>query len=628
MHAKDYSLNEVLKERQQWVIPVYQRHYAWEIGADKQLPKLCNDICDRALEVLENKKPSPHFVGAIIYSEPKNQPFGTVHKRFLVDGQQRVTTFSLALCALRELAEKYNAKQLVNAINEFVFNAKSDAMVNPDREQFKLWSSSFDRPQYVDLSNDGSDKIRTEYPDYFYKNKKLKVANASKLINAYWYLLEQFDAFILANKKEDIEPEQTISAILTGFLDGFQIVVVQLDEQDDAQSIFASLNGKAEPLTAFDLIRNDIFHRASKKQENEEFLYDQHWKVLETEFWKHEIKQGRLKRPRTDHLITHTLVAETAQDVSVGQVANEYQVYAKNKNFETVSDEIQNLLKYANVYKAMETQNKTAPEFRIAKMLNIWDISALHPIVLWTAVQDITNDTKLSIYALLESYIVRRDICGLTRKNYNKVVPSLLRAMANSPDPLMKLQQHLLKLDGFTSRFPLNGELKNAFEKRPVYNDLGSKKLRYLLKKIELNMRSKFDEDVTIDPKNLTIEHIMPQKWAENWPLPNGKTVDNEEPYGFFSDKDLSSETKALMEERENAKHAFGNLTMITNSLNPSLSNQNWENKKSEFSNSLLAINRGIAVKENWDENAITQRGKLLADIAINIWSQPQKIDD
>ena len=626
MHAKDHSLNEVLKERQQWVIPVYQRHYAWEISADKQLPKLFDDIRDRAVEVLGGNKPSPHFVGAIIFSEPKNQPFGTVHKRFLVDGQQRVTTFSLVLCALRELAEKYEANQLVNAINEYIFNAKSDAMADPSRESYKLWSSSFDRPQYVTVAEQGSEKIRSEFPEYFYKNGKLKAGNAPKLINAYWYLAEQFDVFITENASEGVEPANSISAILTGFLEGFQIVVVQLDQNDDAQAIFASLNGKAEPLTAFDLIRNDIFHRASKQNENEDDLYDQHWKALETEFWKTEVKQGRLKRPRTDHLIVHTLVAETAQDISVGQVANEYQTYATTQNFASVADEIQNLLKYANVYAAMEHQDPKVPEYRIAKILDVWDISSMHPMVLWTAVQDLDDETKLEIYKAMESYIVRRDICGLTRKNYNKVVPSLLRSMLDVEDPLGALNQQFLKLEGEASRFPSDADIKNAFVNRPVYDDIGSKKLRHILNEIELQMRSSFDESVSIDLSNLTIEHIIPQKWAENWPLENGEVVEFENPYAVLSipDRNLSSESRALMEQRQTAKHAFGNLTMITNSLNPYLSNWGWSKKKPKLSTSLLAVNRGIAKEDRWDERSIARRGLELADFAVSIWPQPQ----
>ena len=625
MHAQDHTLNEVLKERQQWVIPVYQRHYAWEISSDKQLPKLWTDMRERAMEVLDNKKPSPHFVGAIIYSEPKDQPFGTVHKRFLVDGQQRITTFSLALCALRELSEVHGVDQLVNAINEYTFNAQSSAMADPERERFKLWSSSFDRPQYVAIAENGTKQVEASFPEYFYKNGKLKASTAPKMINAYWYLVEQFKQFIAENAAEDIVPEQSISAILTGFLQGFLIVVVQLGEHDDAQSIFASLNGNAEPLTAFDLIRNDIFHRASKLMENEDDLYERHWKALETEFWKTEVKQGRLKRPRTDHLIVHTLVAETAQEVSVGQVANEYRIYAQAQEFNSVADEIQNLLKYANVYAGMERQDQSIPEYRLAKMLEVWDMSALHPIVLWVGVQTIEDTTKIEIYDLLESYIVRRDICGLTRKNYNKVTPPILKAMSKAECPFQALKHHILKLEGETSRFPSDSDLRSAFARRPVYDDIGSKKLRYILNEIELKMRTSFDETITIDLSNLTIEHIIPQKWAKNWPLKNGQNVEFENPYEVLAipDRELTQETQRLMEQRQIAKHSFGNLTMITNSLNPYLSNWGWEDKHPKLKTSLLALNRGIALEAMWNESAIERRGQQLAEFAIQIWKNP-----
>lgn len=105
MHAKDWKLNDVLQERQQWVIPVYQRHYAWETREDKQIPTLWADLRERAEEKLSGREVKPHFVGAIIYSQPEDQPFGTVNKRFLVDGQQRITTFNLVLSALREIAQ-------------------------------------------------------------------------------------------------------------------------------------------------------------------------------------------------------------------------------------------------------------------------------------------------------------------------------------------------------------------------------------------------------------------------------------------------------------------------------------------------------------------------------------------
>jgi uncharacterized protein with ParB-like and HNH nuclease domain len=121
----------VLGERQQWVVPVYQRHYEWETGEDKQLPKLWADLQDQALDRLEKRNPFPHYFGAVIFSEPQNQAFGAVRRRFLVDGQQRIMTFQLVLGAIRETARIYQVMKLVDVVDAYLFNEKSASMIDP-----------------------------------------------------------------------------------------------------------------------------------------------------------------------------------------------------------------------------------------------------------------------------------------------------------------------------------------------------------------------------------------------------------------------------------------------------------------------------------------------------------------
>lgn len=151
MRADAYPLDTVLGERQQWVVPVYQRHYEWETGEDRQIPKLWADLQDEALDRIENRTVFPHYFGAIIFSESQNQVFGSVRQRFLVDGQQRVTTFQLVLAAIREVAREQGEERLVDVINSYLYNEKSASMVHPDRERFKLWPSAYDRSLYQNI---------------------------------------------------------------------------------------------------------------------------------------------------------------------------------------------------------------------------------------------------------------------------------------------------------------------------------------------------------------------------------------------------------------------------------------------------------------------------------------------
>lgn len=624
MQAKDFSLNEVLQERQQWVVPVYQRNYTWETGADGQLPKLWDDLRDRAQECLDGGKPKPHFVGAIIYSQPSEQPFGTVSRRFLVDGQQRITTFSLVLCAMKEVARERGFERPASAIEGYLFNAQSASMADPEREQFKLWSSSFDRPYYVDIARMNASDLRGRHSQFFFKNGNLIWGKAPKILASYWFIRERIQEFLDELAKDDIAGDRVIDALLTGFLTGFQIVVVQLGQQDDAQAIFGSLNGNAAPLTSFDLIRNDIFHRARKVGEDNDQLYDLHWKELETEFWKEEIKQGRLKRPRTDHLVVHTMVAETADEIIQGQVANAYRSFATKKGFMTVAEEVRALLKYAQAYQEMELGRQNGSLAKLARFLHVWDTSAMHPLVLWTAVQDIDQARKNEIYRLIESYMVRRDLCDLGNRNYNKVVVGVLKEMHQASDPLDAFVGYLTGLTGEASRFPNDTEVVGKLPAKPLYQLMGSKKLRYILTAIERKIRIRFDENVPIIMDDLTVEHIMPANWSANWALPSGAMVTKDTYFDLAAAGiTVDEETRNAMDRRELAKHTLGNLTLLNTSLNPSIGNDSWAGKKPRIARSLLALNRDVADHVEWNEATITARTNQLGAVANELWAFP-----
>ncbi|MFN2099622.1 DUF262 domain-containing protein [Altererythrobacter sp. MF3-039] len=627
MHAKDWKLNDVLQERQQWVIPVYQRHYAWETREDKQIPTLWNDLRERAEEKLDGEDVKPHFVGAIIYSQPTDQPFGTVNKRFLVDGQQRITTFNLVLAALRDSAEENGCEQISNAVSEYLFNAISGGMAEPEKERFKLWSSSFDRPFFLAVATKSADEIRAEFPEFFYKNGKLIWGQAPKLLAAYWYLREVIAEYIDEKKGEEFSVEQVLNALLSGFLHSFQIVVIQLGKEDDAQVIFASLNGNAEPLTAFDLIRNDIFHRARLSLENDDTLFEKHWSKLETDFWKEEVKQGRLKRPRVDHLISHSLVAETGEEVAAGQVSNAYKNFALRMAFPSVEAEIESLLHYANAYRAIEEGDTSNALGRYGNFTKVWDTSTFHPVALWAAYQEMPDEEETEILRLIEDYVVRRDLIGGSNKNYNKIAPNMIDAMKSAESPLAGLVKYVGSLTAPTSRMPTHSDLIGAANRENAYGNLGSKKLRYILTKLERELRTKFDENIPIE--NLSIEHILPDKWAKNWPLKKSGIAPSED---FFAAVDaghsVSPEMREEMDLRERAKNTLGNLTLLTPPANTVNGNEGWDFKRERIGKSLLALNRDIAENDQWGEEEIRDRGERLAEAVHRVWPGLSNVED
>lgn len=620
MRADAYSLEQVLSEKQQWVVPVYQRHYEWDVGEDGQLPKLWGDLQDQAAEHLEGRPRLPHYFGAIIYAEPRNQAFGTIRKRFLVDGQQRITTFNLFLTAFRQVAREHELSRHVDVSGTYLFNERSPSMREPDRECFKLWPSSYDRQLFRDIAECTPKELRQRQKGCFYKNGNLIHGPAPKMLRAFWYLYEGIGRYVREQVEDGVGAEEALDALISAFLSGFQIVVIQLDENDDAQEIFASLNGLSKPLAPFDLIRNDVFHRARKEGEDDERLFDQHWKAFEDPFWSVEVRQGRQKRARADHFIAHAVVAETAREVNVGKVAVEYQRYARERRFTTVSEELEALLVHACTYRSIEQPAEGEVVEQIARFLHIWDQSTFNPLLLWVNAQPVDDDEKRAVFRLLESYIVRRELCGLTSKNYNKVVIGLLRHLRDVDALLPAFAQHLMSLSGDASRMPTDAQLAEAFAQQKAYGEIPAPRLRYVLQHLEHAMRDRFDE-VTVATNNLTIEHVMPQRWAEHWPLANGVHVSHESVWDVLvAGEELDDETKALMNERSRVVNVLGNLTLITSSLNPSMGNGPWSEKKERLGKSLLAMNRSIADVSTWDEEAVRARATALAEVATKVW--------
>ena len=120
-----------------------------------------------------------------------------------------------------------------------------------------------------------------------------------------------------------------------------------------------------------------------------------------------------------------------------------------------------------------------------------------------------------------------------------------------------------------------------------------------------------------------TIEHVMPQHWAEKWPLPDGRSAPSESAWSALVVDKVDSAMQEQIATREQLVDSIGNLTLVTAALNPSLGNENFEEKKVQLAASLLVLNREIGAKEVWNEEEIRQRGLALAELTTQIWQAP-----
>lgn len=444
---------------------------------------------------------------------------------------------------------------------------------------------------------------------------------------------------------EDIDwdpkpPAKVIDALIKSMLDAFAIVVITLEKTDDAHGIFKSLNGFGEPLTSFDLIRNDVFQRALEQKEDEEKLYKSVWRELEGDFWDEEVKQGRDKDPRSSYFINHVLVACSGKEVAVRDEAYEYDQYSKAMKFETVEDEIKELVAYADIYKNLELRKPGSNEEVIATFLDTWDMSVFHPVILKVGRADINDDEKQTIYSTLIAYVIRRELAGLTRKNYNKNASSILKAFEENTISNATLLEWFGGLSGDGSRMPSDADVAKGIETLPHYK-LPKPKLRYLFKHLEMALRTDRQEDSSLSTEGLQIEHILPSSWHEHWPLQSGHAVK-----GSTLDEHIKNGGDLLpqnvteeMERRENLKNTLGNLTVLTSTLNPSIGNLGWGVKSGDkgIGDSLLQLNKhiirsplwednfgtSVSGKKDWDEDLITARSKTLSAMVNAMWALP-----
>jgi hypothetical protein len=214
----------------------------------------------------------------------------------------------------------------------------------------------------------------------------------------------------------------------------------------------------------------------------------------------------------------------------------------------------------------------------------------------------------------LESYLIRRMVCRMTTKDYNRLFLELISQIEENIGRADEVVIAYLEKQTSESRvWPNNDQLQEAFLDLPLYSLLTRGRLRMILETLEEAMRTGKAEDRYVARGRLTIEHILPQKWHEHWPL------------ALTNDPD---EHHRRIQRREHIKHTIGNLTLVTNQLNPTLSNAPWA-KKREVLNAytILYLNKQLLQEyPTFSEPEIEARGKQLAELACKVWPLPENL--
>ncbi|GAA9684969.1 hypothetical protein HpVH57_14300 [Helicobacter pylori] len=469
MKADATTLLNFIKDNQknQLVIPIYQRLYSWE-------KEQCKQLWDDIIKIGGNDKMDGHFIGSILYVLD-----GITHSDnalLIIDGQQRLTTITLLLIALRDyLSDEVKRKDIENHY-----------LINSDEKgdkKFRLILSESDKDTLLYLI----DKDRRKPSEL-----SLKIIENFKL----------FEEWIRKNTDK-------LGTIFKG-LEKLMIVWIALKKgKDDPQLIFESMNSKGIELTQTDLIRNYIVMET--ETEKQEGFYNKYWRAMEEDFKQNEKQNEKQDKKLFDRFVRHYLTIKTREIPNINKVYVAFKDYQQKEGIE-IEALLQDLQKYCGYF--CQIKFKKEADEGLNKALGFLvdlDMDVVYPLLLelYSDYSDgvLSKQDFIPIIALIESYLVRRAVCGLGTNSLNKVFPSFTKHIQKD-EYFKSLKAHFGYLTE-KQRFPNNDEFKKLFITIDFYN---FKRKKYFFERLE-----NFDRKERVYTHEHTIEHIMPQTLTEEW---------------------------------------------------------------------------------------------------------------
>lgn len=592
MEADLNNLQTIFAKPVHHLIPTFQRQYVWT--EKKQWEPLWEDVCSTAERYLQEKETIPvehmraHFIGAIVLQQEPN-PSGGCELRLVVDGQQRLTTLQLLIDATQKVFEEFDQQSV---LQHLVLNGEDWVRDNKDHF-YKVWPTSMDQNAFLHvMSNEPLDKDHNPL-----------------IVEAHKFFKERVHQWI----KDD--PEERASALNQTITKLLCIVVIDLNFKDDPNIIFETLNDRGTPLIQADLVKNFILYtaRSDKGKSHADMLHHNYLKKLGSQWWRKNARQGRLNRPRVDIFLNYWITMQQKAEVQAGDVFQAVRKYAEKNSIPEIASQIGGMADiYEDMYQRIERIEKTGrTDSALDRFLYRWramDLGVLTPVLLRIFSFDLASEKMERCLHIIESYLVRRMVCRMGTKDYNNLVLSLLQELTkeNADEAIKEL---LLKSDSDARIWPNDDHLRNAFLQEPLFRIRSGGRLQFVLAAIENHLRDDKTEE-KVESKRLTVEHIMPQGWRENWSLP----------------RDLGAPSDAEA-ERDRLIHTIGNLTLVTQKLNSTLSNDPWLKKRKTINlHSVLRLKESIVNEDAWNEDAIKRRSRYLAEVATEVWPYADRI--
>lgn len=564
--AQETSLRKLLEGAKQYQVPLYQRTYSWE---QSQLKRLWQDVVQLA-EDMRDDASATHFIGSLVLApSPVNNP-AAVQTYLVVDGQQRLTTLTLLLCAVRDHRAAHEHPMHRDRIDEKYLTNKWEA----DAQRAKLVPTQDDRASYracldATAAAGGTDRVGA----------------------AYRFFLTQLTTLATAGDDEGTAPV-TAEHIENAVLGGLAVVSVTAQHGDNVHRIFESLNNTGLKLSQADLLRNYLFMQLPTRGEA---VYHSQWVPLQQTLTNAELESlFWIDLVHRDSRVKQTSTYD-GQQKRLEKLPDEAAIEAEVARFARLGALLRTVLH-------PETEADPAVRTRL-EHLKAWGTTTVTPLLLHLlerrADGKATSAQLAAAMLYVESYLVRRQIIGRPSAGLNRTLLNVVTEMDKSLPVDEAVRAYLSQ---GRKHFAPDEAVRAAVLSIPFYLNGRWSQRGNVLRWLEESYASK--EPVSMD--QLTIEHVLPQTLNDDW-----RAVLEQE---LGDDETVEQLHTSLV-------HTLGNLTLT--GYNSALSNHDFVSKRKQLATSGLHMNQRIAQQNTWGPAQIRARAAELVDRIVDLWPGP-----
>lgn len=619
MQPNYISIANLFGVQTRYTVPLFQRPYVW--SRTDQWEPLWDDLeqlLERVLCSEAGKPVAGHFLGTVVLEQT---PVSIVDlpRREVIDGQQRLTTLQIllkaaehALGVVGQASKDAAGAQVAARCAEQLAYLTRNGATSTEEEAYKVWPTNEDRAPFKTVMASSAQVGITGEP--------------TRMAEAYSFFRETFIKWLAGASLA-----QRAQSLASGLKDHVRLIVLDLDDTDEPQAIFETLNAHGTPLLPSDLMKNWILWEATKQKLPVAPLYEDYWRPFDRDatHWRDRIGVGHAARPRVDMFFQNWLTRHTRRAVSPKHIYDGFLRYMANDapRLDPTTPDIHAVLEDirddALRFRELQSPTGTTRFDDFLRRMDRLDVVVLYPLVLEVMGREGSDQADRDLIATaLESWLVRRMVCNLQTRGYGALALDLLDVLTKVEADQPAAAAVIEALDAgqhSAMQWPDDALFQREWCSRRFYGSLRKDRVLMMLQAIEERLQrqgqaGKVEPVMKFDFNKLTIEHILPQTWQTHWTLGEGV-----EAY-----------------ERDVALHGVGNLTLVSAKLNPSMSNAPWlsgatskySKREALIDHSKLELNARLVREhvETWDETTMRKRALALFAEARNIWPSAEAL--